>query len=97
MFPPSTVFISALTFCHFQHLSSLRPDKVIRLHHEAPGATVEREFLLYFVNAHAKASTTPSTFPAKEQNILALWLKFFTRSKDHDANYGNKIGQVKDN
>lgn len=46
VFPYSTVFIFALTFCHFQHLSSLRSDKV-RLHDEAAGATVEGEFLLF--------------------------------------------------
>lgn len=32
------------------------------------------------VNAHAKASTILSSFSAKEQTILALWLKFSTRN-----------------
>lgn len=47
--------------------------KKVRLHSEAPGATVEGEFLLFesppFVNGHAKASTILSTFSAKEQTI----------------------------
>lgn len=49
----------------------------------------------HFVNARAKASTKFRSFSAKEQTILALWLKFSTRSSVKIIRALKKIGYSK--